>query len=65
MREVRSQLLTREMTRKQFLQLMGAGVIAVFGFGNLLSLLARSGGAHSDKKTDAERHGFGSRKFGG
>ena len=35
-------LLTRKMSRKQFLQHLGLGILLLFGFGSMLKLLASS-----------------------
>ncbi len=63
MKEARNKLLMQEMTRKQFLQFLAGGVIALLGFSNLLSLLMHSG-RQTQQLPDTNRHGFGSRKFG-
>lgn len=59
--------LQAEITRKQFLQYMGIVLLSIFGFNNLLSLF----GTHKHLTTyvsqnvkEAERHGFGSSRFG-
>jgi len=57
--EPKHQILAQEITRKQFLQLSAGAIIAILGFGNLLSLLG--GNKHT---TLPSHHGFGSRKFG-
>ncbi len=64
MKDVNS-LLGRSVTRKEFLQLLGLGALAVFGINNLLSLLFKE---HAKTTTATQRSaapsGFGSRKFG-
>ncbi len=62
MREILNEQLNKELTRKQFLQLTVAAMLALFGFNNLLNMLNRP-------KTvvhvhDKSGHGFGSSKFG-
>ena len=60
--------LAKEVSRKQFLQFLTAGVISVFGFSNILGMFIghKQGGHHttiviggSDKT-----NGFGASKFG-
>ena len=54
------------MTRREFLQFVGASLLVLFGLGNLIALLE-----HTKKTAQAEvaktppaSHGFGARKFG-
>lgn len=60
-----NKLLQKEVTRKEFLQCVAGGLIFVFGFHNLLSLLQRYRQADQVQphQTDA-LSGFGTRKFG-
>lgn len=60
---VRRALLDREMTRKEFLQIVGASLIVLLGAGNFLKVIQPQ---QKDKVVDATQasHGFGSRKFG-
>jgi hypothetical protein len=62
------QILAREMTRKQFLQYMGAATIAVLGIGNLLAVLTSikeqpEASLPANQLSEAKK-GFGTRKFG-
>jgi len=60
--------LNTEITRKQFLQFSAAALLAVFGLGNLLSLLSGNGREIRHVLTPGssglEQDGFGTRKFG-
>jgi hypothetical protein len=62
--------LQREMTRKEFLQILTGILLSVFGFHNLLALLSghAAGSTRPSSAVDSllgdSRHGFGSRKFG-
>jgi len=68
MREDLRDQLSKEITRKQFLQFSAAALLSVFGVGNIISLLTGSKRHHTtiviggDSKNN--RHGFGSSKFG-
>jgi hypothetical protein len=66
MRQTWSQLLEREMTRKQFLQLLLGGSVALLGFGNVLNLLSSPDLAsnESTKAGTPQSNGFGTSKFG-
>lgn len=62
------ELMKKELTRKQFLQLLAVLIISVLGFNNLYSLLTKAGSTAStarlqSKHTDTSS-GFGSSKFG-
>ncbi|MEO6513262.1 MAG: hypothetical protein ABIR37_01125 [Candidatus Saccharimonadales bacterium] len=61
-----SQLLEKEVTRKEFLQFTGTALIALLGLNNFLALVTRfTHGASSTTTSDPnERHGFGSSRFG-
>ncbi|TAH34093.1 hypothetical protein EYC59_03795 [Candidatus Saccharibacteria bacterium] len=61
MRETLHEQLGRELTRKQFLHLMTAALLAIFGLNNLISLLT---GQKLFSNQERGRHGFGSSKFG-
>jgi hypothetical protein len=61
---VRRALLDREMTRKEFLQIVGASLIVLLGVGNLLKVLQPKTGQLSETAQKQAMHGFGSRKFG-
>lgn len=60
------ELLAREMSRKEFLQLTAGAVIALLGVGNFIKyLLAHSRRADNGQKIAGKTsNGFGSRKFG-
>jgi hypothetical protein len=59
------QLLQRELTRKEFLQVMAVVTISVLGFNNLVSMLTKfRQPAHRKGIDPARRRGFGSSKFG-
>jgi hypothetical protein len=56
------ELLQKELTRKQFLQLLVVMAVSLLGFSNLLNMLSGNNRpATPDKKSS---HGFGSSKFG-
>ena len=57
------QILTREMTRKEFLQLVFGLVVAAFGFSRFISMLT-STNSTPESDTANKSHGFGSSKFG-
>jgi hypothetical protein len=58
----------KDMTRKEFLQFLGGSTLVLFGFGNLIALMAHfAKTAETPKVAESQpddRHGFGSRKFG-
>lgn len=59
------ELLQREVTRSQFLKMIGVAAVTVFGVHNLISGMNRS--ISLDESRGSQRvasHGFGSRKFG-
>jgi hypothetical protein len=67
MRDNLREKLNTEITRKQFLQFMGAALLTVFGFHNLLSLLGGSRDMHHvfvPHPLDNQTDGFGTRRFG-
>ncbi|MGB4759154.1 MAG: hypothetical protein WBP26_03785 [Candidatus Saccharimonadales bacterium] len=62
-----NQFLAKEMTRKQFLQYVFAGFLAVMGVANLLASLKNTFSAPQRVATAAEepkKTGFGTSKFG-
>jgi hypothetical protein len=62
-----NQLLGKEMTRKQFLQYMFAGILAVMGVANLLASLKNvftQPAPVAHVKEEPKRKGFGTSKFG-
>lgn len=58
--------LSQELSRKQFLQLMGGAILMVFGFNNLVTLLLGKKPGHDVfiHNSPNGSHGFGSSKFG-
>ena len=56
-------LLEREMTRKEFLQLVGASLVVLLGLPNFIQMLQRQKTSQPAQPNNAS-HGFGSRKFG-
>ncbi len=56
--------LQKEMTRKQFLQLMTLAVLSILGVNNVLGLLGKFTKNQPTVAQQAEPHGFGSSKFG-
>lgn len=62
MNVVKEKILTQEVTRKQFLQLLAGGGLTLLGFSNFLSFFKVV--TQSPAATTTDQHGFGSRKFG-
>lgn len=60
------ELLQREVTRSQFIKMIGVAAVGVFGIHNLISGMNRSIGVldGSRQSSRVASHGFGSRKFG-
>ena len=58
------QIMQQELTRKQFVQLLGALVVSILGFDNLLKLLTKANRSASGKHAAGDGRGFGSSKFG-
>lgn len=59
-----TQLLDKEVSRKEFLQFVGGGVLVIFGLNNLISYISQfNRPATSDAPVEAS-NGFGSRRFG-
>ncbi len=54
-----NQLMTKEMTRKEFLQHVGAGALIVLGISGLLSALLKT------QKKEQVGMGYGSNVYGG
>jgi len=60
-----SQLLEKEVTRKEFLQFMATAIVALFGLSNFLNLLTNLPTSPAPQPPDqTKRHGFGSSRFG-
>ena len=67
MKNTKEEILTQQMTRKEFLKLVVLGILSVFGVSNFLSFWM----SHSKQSTHSNTsviqtsgHGFGSSKFG-
>lgn len=59
------ELLSKRMTRKEFLQHAGGALAVLFGLGNFAMLFNPSEKPESTAQAAASnKHGFGSRKFG-
>lgn len=57
-----TKFLDKELTRKQFLQLLFSSGLALFGFSNFIGFIKMMD--FSKSKTADDGHGFGTRKFG-
>ncbi|HSW80812.1 MAG TPA: hypothetical protein VLG40_00290 [Candidatus Saccharimonas sp.] len=67
MRGISKQLLERQMTRKEFLQLSGASLLVLFGLGNFMRFLnqyRQPAKAPTKIVVKSAAHGFGASKFG-
>ncbi|MCA9334601.1 hypothetical protein KC953_00485 [Candidatus Saccharibacteria bacterium] len=62
-KELASELFSKEMTRKEFMQFAGMAVLAMFGVNNFLKFIAQNTGKNSHT-ADKSGRGFGSSKFG-
>lgn len=64
--KVLDELLQREVTRGEFLKIIGVAAVGVFGIHNLISGINQS--VHTldkpERTQQTARHGFGSRRFG-
>ena len=58
------ELLAKQMTRKEFLQLVGVGILTVFGVMNFLSFFRVHTGQSQETALQQPSRGFGSSKFG-
>ena len=58
MREQIDELFNKEMTRKEFLQHVGAGILVLFGVSGLLKALTQ-------QQTRKQGMGYGSSAYGG
>ena len=61
------ELLQKQMSRKEFLQIVGMALLTIFGVNNLISLLLRSNQQPQNITQTGKvptSHGFGSRTFG-
>lgn len=64
MNEKFQELVGREVSRKDFLKLIGGGIIAVIGMSNFISYLSHFQRTGTTKPLVENSHGFGTRKFG-
>lgn len=64
--ELYKNILEKQMSRKEFLQLVGSSFVVLFGFANVISLWDRFTRPQQPSQviTTEASHGFGSRKFG-
>jgi hypothetical protein len=58
-----SELLDKDISRKEFLQFIGGGIIVLFGLQNLINYMTQFDPSPKPDATPA-RHGFGSSRFG-
>lgn len=60
------ELLQREVTRGEFLRIIGVAAVGVFGIHNIISGINQSAHILDNPRRPQEtaRHGFGSRRFG-
>ena len=61
------ELLAKQMTRKEFLQLAGMAVLALLGVSNFIAMLQRQTQKQTETRTIEKNQtgkGFGSSKFG-
>lgn len=63
MNEKYQEIVGRELSRKDFLKLIGGGIIVLFGMNNLINYVAHFR-TSTPKATVESSHGFGTRKFG-
>jgi hypothetical protein len=64
-RDLRDQLLSKQMSRKQFLQYMAGAVIVALGVKNFLNLFTQyNNKALGNGQATESKKGFGSSKFG-
>lgn len=65
MKEIQ-ELLSRQMTRKEFLRLFVVALVALFGINNFIAALRKSPKLTNEQPTVPEKasEGFGTRKFG-
>jgi len=64
MRERFREQLQKEMTRGQFLQIMGGLLLSVFGFNNLLHLFGSDQTDRRNNGIPSSDQSFGTRRFG-
>jgi hypothetical protein len=59
-----NELLEKDISRKEFLQFVGGGIIVLFGLQNLINYLTQFNQSTSQSASPPARHGFGASKFG-
>lgn len=64
MQQKYQELITKELTRKDFLKFIGGAVVVLLGMNNLIAYLSRFREPTASETLEST-HGFGSRKFGG
>jgi len=64
MQQKYSELISKELSRKDFLKFIGGGIVVLFGLTNFISYLSHFHRTGSPRVISDNRHGFGSRKFG-
>lgn len=59
------QLLGKDMTRKQFLQIVAAGLLGLIGFTNFINNLDKFVGSHTDNRSSKDiASGYGGSAYG-
>lgn len=64
MKEQVNELLGKELSRLDFLKIMGGMLIMLVGVQNFISLIANFNRQNTGHSIEASRHGFGASKFG-
>lgn len=64
MKEQVNELLGKELSRLDFLKIMGGMLIMLVGVQNFISLIANFNRQNTGRSIEASRHGFGASKFG-
>ena len=57
-------LLDRDISRKEFLQFIGGGIVVLLGIQNLISYLSQYDSTNPKANSHDASRGFGSSKFG-
>lgn len=57
-------VLSKELSRRDFLKLVAGAILMVVGIQNFMSYLSNFKKSDTPVLSDANAHGFGSRKFG-
>ncbi len=58
------ELIGKELSRKDFLKLIGGGIVVLLGVSNFVNYLLHFQRTSPSRVTVEAQHGFGSRKFG-